>query len=65
MSERGRRVFDRYVLSHLHNPNLLALPVGTHVFNLTTMAADWKVPTREVVDEVGPLAAAIASARKR
>lgn len=65
MSERGRRVFDLYVASQLHDPSLSALPIGTHVFNLTAMAAVWKVPTSEIIDEVGPLAAAISQARKR
>lgn len=65
MSERGRRLFDRYVAGHLRDPFLAALPIGTHVFNLTAMAAEERVPIFEIVDAVGPLAEAVTKARRR
>lgn len=63
MSERGKALFDRYVASHMRDPTLAALPVGTHVFNLTSLAAESQISLREIVEEVGPLIPAITKAK--
>lgn len=65
MSDRGRALFERYVANHIRDPVLAALPSGTHVFNLTALAAESKIPVSEIVEEVGPLTAAIISAKRQ
>lgn len=65
MSDRRRALFDSYVAINLHDPTLAALPAGTHVFNLTALAAELKIPVSETIEEVGPLAAAIIKAKLR
>lgn len=63
MSLRGKLLFDRYVQDQLRDPVMGSMPLGTHTFNLTMMAAEAGIPMAEVVEEVGPLAPALRSAR--
>lgn len=63
MSIRGRRLFDHYVSSQLNDPALAGLGMGSHVFNLTSAAGAAHIPLSEIVDEVGALLQALASAR--
>jgi len=64
MTIRGRALFDKYVASQLNDPSLAGLPVGSHAFNLTSAVADARIPISEVIEEVGPLAEALTSARE-
>jgi hypothetical protein len=60
MSIRARQLFDRYVLGSLNHPDLKGLGIESHVFNLTSTAAEEHIPTAELIAEVGPLARALS-----
>jgi hypothetical protein len=62
MSKRGREFYDEYIGSSLCNPDLADLPPESHAENLAGGADDAGIPLSEVVEEVGPLAPALASA---
>lgn len=64
MRLRGRELFDGYVSTQLNDPTLAGLPIGTHVFNLVSAAAEAHIPMLEVIDEVGPIVPALTAARR-
>ena len=64
MSSRGRAFFDRYVKANFTEPFLAWLPVETQVFNLSSEASAAKIPLAEVIEEVGPLRAALINAKR-
>lgn len=65
MTSRGRRLFDRYVSSHLNHPTFAALTIDSHAFNVATMAADARIPVQEIVEEIGPIPSALRAAWKQ
>lgn len=65
MSERARELFNRYVVDRLNHPDLKGLSVESHVFNLNYAAREAHIPLSELIEEVGPLAQALVSARRR
>jgi len=64
MTKRGRRLFDDYVKSHLNHPVFAALTIGSHAFNVASVAADGHIPVSEIIEEVGPIAPALATVRR-
>lgn len=64
MSPRGRLLFDNYVSGQLNHPALAGLPMGSHVFNLTSAAGESHIPMSEITDEVGEVLQALISARR-
>lgn len=63
MTQRGQALFDRYVSDDLESPALKWLTIELHAFRLTLAAEHARVPSSEIVDEVGPLIAALGLAR--
>ena len=64
MTQRARAIFDQYVSSQLNDPVLSSIGLGTHVFNLTSLASQEHVPVFELVDEVGPLLPVLKAVRR-
>lgn len=64
MTERGRRLFEDYVKSHLNHPMFAALTIASHAFNVSSVAADARIPMSEIIEEVGPIAPALATVRR-
>ena len=65
MSPRGRELFDTYVANQLNHPDMAAVSMNSHVFNLTSAAGAAHIPPSEMTEEVGPLAPALMAARMR
>jgi hypothetical protein len=59
MSERGRRLFDKYVEESLSHPDLAVLGLESHVHLLISDTMEAGISTREIAEEVGPLVQAI------
>ena len=53
MSERGQRLFDRYVAHYLNDMPLAAIGLESHVHNFIEQAHNRSIPINEVTDEVG------------
>lgn len=64
MTVRGRAIFDTYVKDHFNHATMSGLTVESHAFNVTALAAEARIPIAEVIEEVGPIKAALHSARK-
>lgn len=60
MSERGLRLFRKYVESNLNQPGLSALDAEEHAKRLVAEAEQTGIPAREITEEVGAIADAIA-----
>jgi len=63
MTTRARNLFNAYVGNTLNHPDLKDLGLNTHVFNLNDAARAAHIPASEMVEELGPLARALATAR--
>jgi len=63
MTIRGRTIFDTYVKNHYNHPTMSGLTVESHAFNVAASAADAHIPIAEVIEEVGPIKAALHAVR--
>ncbi len=64
MSKRGREFYEEYVANSLSNPNLADLQPESHADNLIGAADEVSIPLSEIIEEVGPLAEALALAMR-
>jgi hypothetical protein len=65
MTERARNLFNAYVINSLNHPDMKSVGIGSHVFNLSSAAADARIPSLEMTEEMGPLAEALIAAKKK
>jgi hypothetical protein len=63
MSQRGRKLFDKYVREVLKHPTLAGIGIQSHVHNLLHEAKSARIPISEIEEEVGPLVQAVSAAK--